>query len=91
MRLLRRVGLAAAGVAALGALAAGLAPRVAGGPLGPLPGARLAGPERPCPDPAAGGFDFARGAQTVAVEVRPDRPRSVTTWALVREGALYVP
>jgi hypothetical protein len=27
----------------------------------------------------------------VAVEVRPGRPRSVTTWALVRGGALYVP
>lgn len=91
MRILRRVGPGLAAAAALVGLALFALPRLAGGPLGPLPGGRLAGPEAPCPDPARGGFDFARGVRQVQVEVRPGRPRSVTTWALVREGALYVP
>jgi hypothetical protein len=80
-------------VAAVGlaGLAAFVAPRLAGGPLGPLPGGRLAGPEARCPTPETGGFGFAHDVEEIEVEVRPERPRSVTTWALVREDTLYVP
>lgn len=90
-RLLRAAALALAAVVGLGVLAAWLGPRLAGGPLGPLPGGRLAGPEEACPGPEAGGFGFARGVREVEVEVRPDAPRSVTTWALVEDGTLFVP
>lgn len=88
---LRRAALVLGGAAAATALAAWAAPRLAGGPLGPLPGGRLAGPEAACPAPAEGGFAAARGVRQVQLEVRPARPRSVTTWALVQGGALYVP
>jgi len=91
-RAARGLALGLAALACLGLLAAWLAPRLAGGPLGPLPGGRLAGPEAACPAPAEGGFGFARGVRQVAVEVDPEDPRSVTTWALVQEdGALVVP
>lgn len=90
-RLVRGAVLVLAGLLGLGALAFRLAPRFAGGPLGPIPGGRLAGPEAACPDPRAGGFDFARGVREVQVEVRPEAPRSVTTWALVEDGVLHVP
>jgi hypothetical protein len=90
-RTLRLLGLAAVGTLALAVGGAAFLPRLLGGPLGPLPGGRLRGPEAPCPHPARGGFDFARGVEEVQVEVKPGRPRSVTTWALVRDGSLYVP
>jgi hypothetical protein len=58
------------------------------GPLGPIPGGALAGSEAPCPKD---GFGFARAVQEIQLEVRPDAPRSVTTWAIVEGDTLHVP
>jgi hypothetical protein len=58
------------------------------GPLGPIPGGALAGPETPCP---SDGFGFALAAREIQLEVRPDAPRSLTTWAVVDGDALHIP
>ena len=74
---------------ALAAVTVGLlwAARSLDGPWGMLPGGAFRGDAAPCPD------DWTRfaGVREVEVEVRPARPRSVTTWAVVAEGALFVP
>jgi hypothetical protein len=73
---------AAAGYAGLRALA-----RASGGPLGPIPGGRLAGPLADDQEPD---WSFTRGIETIQVEVAPDDPLSVTTWVFTHEGRLYV-
>jgi hypothetical protein len=64
--------------------------RFVAGPIGPFPGGQLRGE----PAAAAGEDDWgpllADGA-TIALEVRPDDPYSVTTSHILREGLLYVP
>ncbi|MGH0036331.1 MAG: hypothetical protein ACQGVK_14990 [Myxococcota bacterium] len=78
------VGLALGGLALGGWVATGWMD----GPWGMLPGGRLRGPGEPC-EPAA---LLALGrVERVELEVRPARPRSITTWSLVHEGAFYVP
>jgi hypothetical protein len=52
-----------------------------------LPGGRLRGPSEPC----AADFSPFAAAREVEVEVRPAAPRSVTTWSVVRGGALFLP
>lgn len=59
-----------------------------GGPLGPIPGGRLAGEEVPYP---AEGFAAFGDLPHVDLELRPESPRSVRTWVLVLDGALFVP
>lgn len=58
-----------------------------GGPLGPLPGGRLTGPEaaRPVDD-----WSFTRDVRLVQLETRPADPWSVTLGCIDHEGALYV-
>jgi len=56
-------------------------------PIGMLAGRQLTGPEAAYPE----SWDFSDAFQTIAVEVRPDDPHSVTTICFVHEGALYVP
>ena len=56
------------------------------GPWGMLPGGALRGPERPCRVQWSGA-----GPRELELEVRPDRPRSVTTWSVTHGGRLYVP
>lgn len=80
-----------AGAGALAAIAAVVAAsaRLADGPLGPLPGGRLRGPEAPFPDD----WRFAAAASEIEVELAtggPLGPRSVTTWLVVHDGALFV-
>jgi len=58
------------------------------GPVGPIPGGALSGAESPCPSQ---GFAAARDAREIQLEVRPDDPYSVTTWAVVLDGVLHVP
>jgi hypothetical protein len=73
-------------VLALAALA-GVA-RFALGPIGPFPGGKLAG------EPAAEVGDWGpllEGVSTIAVEVSPADPWSVTTSYILRDGRLYVP
>ncbi len=56
-----------------------------GGPLGPIPGGVLSGPEVACPDA------FPADVRELQIEVRPEDPYSVTTWNVVLDGVLHVP
>ncbi|MEW6270589.1 MAG: hypothetical protein AB1689_14995 [Thermodesulfobacteriota bacterium] len=64
-----------------------LAARASGGPLGPIPGGRLAGPLAADQDPD---WSFTDAIDTIQVEVAPDDPLSVTTWVIAHQGGLYV-
>lgn len=75
------------GIAVVALVALRFAARLSGGPLGVIPGGRLAGPlateQRP-------DWSFTEHVQTIAVEVDPEHPLSVTTWVFTLDGALYV-
>jgi len=86
----RRVARGAIVVAALVAVCVGAARVVAlfsGGPLGVVPGGRLSGPLATDQDPD---WSFTDTIQTIAVEVDPDDPLSVTTWVFTLDGELHV-
>lgn len=83
-RLLRILGIA--GVAAVVLFALALLFRE--GPLGPIAGGRLGGPETPGP---VADWSFSDDFDTIAIEVRPDDPHSVTVICFAHEGRLYVP
>ena len=87
-RTLRRIGLVLAGAIATGAILAAGA-RFHDGPLGPLPGGALRSGEL-VPSPPAD-WTHVRVGETVELETRPHAPWSVTTWAVVHEGGLYLP
>jgi hypothetical protein len=79
-------------VAASALLALGMASlflvRLHDGPLGPLPGGALVrGPYSEDPKPQ---WEAAGIGETIELEVRPKKPWSVTTWAVVAGGSLYV-
>jgi len=62
--------------------------RLHDGPLGPLPGGALVRgvlSEEPKPN-----WEEAGIGETIELEVRPEAPWSVTTWAVVLGGSLYV-
>jgi len=73
----------------LGATVAGLrvVARLSGGPIGVVSGGALTGPLAAEQDP---NWSFTDEVQTIAVEVNPDDPLSVTTWVFTHAGALYV-
>lgn len=75
------VGVLSIAVGAVGTLA-----RCAGGPIGPVPGGALSGR-------FGDAFELARFAEadTIALQVNPAAPRSVTTWVIALDDALYVP
>jgi len=54
------------------------------GPLGPIPGGALEGPVSIDPD-------WAEIEEVIELEIRPDRPWSLSIWAVVIDGELYVP
>ncbi|MBW2291169.1 MAG: hypothetical protein JRG89_18950 [Deltaproteobacteria bacterium] len=56
-------------------------------PIGPISGRALTGVETPYPDD----WGFTDEYFTIALEVRPAAPHSVTTVCFVHEGDLYVP
>lgn len=85
--LLKWLGLGIAAIAVV-ALGVALGARYADGPLGPFPGGPMSG-ERVTEPVAEWGFAAER--DTVELEVNPDAPRSITTWVLGHEGALYIP
>lgn len=77
-------------VAALAAASVGAVRVVAhfsGGPLGFVPGGRLSGPLAADQEPD---WSFTEAIDTIAVEVDPDDPLSVTTWVFTLDGELYV-
>jgi len=84
----RRRAASAATVLLFGALAGLSLLRLHDGPLGPLPGGALVrgalvenGPPR---------WEAAGIGQTIELEVRPRAPWSITTWAVLYAGDLYV-
>ena len=58
------------------------------GPWGMVPGGSLLGPSEPCT--AAHWGDYV-SLPELELEVRPEAPRSVTTWSVVYAGQLFVP
>jgi hypothetical protein len=87
MKILKTLGLVLGGLLALAIVAAGIARLVIDGPIGPLAGGRLGGEVRPAP----ADWSFSDDHTTIAVEVRPEDPHSVTTICFVAGGELYVP
>ena len=77
------------------ALACGLAllspfgwARFLDGPLGMVPGGPFRGPEFSC---AKVDWQNFAAVEELELEVRPERPRSITTWSVVHQGELFVP
>ncbi len=58
------------------------------GPVWRVPGGRLSGT---VVTDAVADWSFTDEIQTIAVEVRPSFPHSVTTWCFAHGGELYVP
>jgi hypothetical protein len=56
------------------------------GPLGPIPGGALQGPVDPDQDP-----DWSNLEEVVELEIRPEKPWSLSVWNVVVDGELYVP
>jgi hypothetical protein len=82
-----QIGSALAALLALAIVGAGIARLVINGPIGPLAGGQLDGSERPAP----ADWNFTNEYLTIAVEVQPDDPHSVTVVCFVSNGELYVP
>jgi hypothetical protein len=75
--------------ATLGALVvlAALAWLFRSNPIGPISGRAVTGTVAAYP----GDWSFSDEHSTIAVEVRPEAPHSVTTICFIHDGALYVP
>jgi hypothetical protein len=78
----------AAGVAAAVAAAGWLGLGLLDGPWGMIPGGAFRGEGRPCGEAP---WERLASVREVELEVRPSRPRSITTWNVVRGNELYVP
>ena len=87
MKIVKYVGIALAAILALAIVGAGIARLVIDGPIGPLAGGQLDGSERSAPVD----WSFTDDHFTIAVEVRPSDPHSVTVVCFVSDGELYIP
>jgi len=56
------------------------------GPLGPIPGGAFEGPVDPDPNP-----DWSNLDDVIELEIRPEKPWSLSVWNAVIDGELYVP
>lgn len=56
------------------------------GPLGPIPGGALVGPVNSNPNP-----EWSNLEQVIELEIRPEKPWSLSVWNAVIDGELYVP
>jgi len=56
------------------------------GPLGPIPGGAFVGPVDPDPGP-----DWSNLEEVIELEIRPEKPWSLSVWNAVIDGQLYVP
>jgi hypothetical protein len=83
-RLARRLGIVLAALLLLFALLLVMRD----GPTGPIAGGRLGGPEVAGP---VADWSFSDDFETIAIEVRPDDPHSVTVICFAHEGRLFVP
>jgi hypothetical protein len=87
MKILRIIGIAFAALVAVLFVGAGIARLVINGPIGPLAGGELDGSERQAP----ADWNFTDEHFTIAVEVQPADPHSVTVVCFVSDGELYIP
>lgn len=87
MKIVKYLGIGLAALLVLAIVAAGIARLVINGPIGPLAGGKLDGTERSAPVD----WSFTDDHFTIAVEVRPSDPHSVTVVCFVSDGELYVP
>ena len=87
MKIVKYAGIALAALLALVIVGAGIARIVIDGPIGPLAGGRLDGVERSAPED----WGFTDAHITIAVEVQPADPHSVTVVCFVSDGELYIP
>lgn len=87
MKIVKYIGIALAALLALAVVGAGIARLVINGPIGPLVGGRLDGSQRAAP----ADWNFTDEHFTIAVEVQPADPYSVTVVCFVSAGELYIP
>ena len=85
MRMIRTL-LVVAGATALAVAAVAVAARFSDGPIGPFPGGALSGTVDADPYP-----DWRPAGSTVELEIRPDDPWSLRTYAIPYGRELYVP
>ena len=85
MRVIRKL-LVLVGAAALAAALVAVAARFSDGPIGPFPGGALSGTVDPDPSP-----DWHAVGTTVELEIRPEDPWSLRTYAIPYGRELYVP
>ena len=87
MRILKWIGILIGLALGVGALGLGIARLLIDGPIAMLPGGVLGGTEVAAPED----WSFANEHQTLAVEIRPEDPYSVTTIHFVANNELYIP
>ena len=87
MRILKWIGILLGAAIVLGALGLGIARLLVDGPIAMLAGGSLGDAEVPAPDD----WSFAKDLRTIAVEVRPEDPHSVTVVSFVADDELYIP
>ena len=87
MKIVKYLGIALAVLLALAIVCAGIARLVINGPIGPVAGGQLDGSQRAAP----ADWYFTNEHSTIAVEVQPEDPHSVTVVCFVSAGELYIP
>ena len=87
MKILRIATIALGSLLVIAIIGAGIARLVINGPIGPLAGGELTGNQQPAPED----WSFSNDQFTIAVEVGPDDPHSVTVICFIVNGELYIP
>ena len=87
MKILRIATIALGALLVIGIVGAGIARLVINGPIGPLAGGELTGNQQSAPED----WSFSDDHFTIAVEVGPDDPHSVTVICFLVDGELYIP
>ena len=87
MKILRIASITLGVLFVVGLIGAGIARLVINGPIGPLAGGKLTGNLQAAPED----WGFTKDHFTIAVEVGPDDPHSVTVICFLVDGELYIP
>jgi hypothetical protein len=86
MRVLKWIGMGVAALVAVVLLLDTFGGYLFDGPLGPIPGGTLQGPVNSNPNP-----DWSGVEKVIELEIRPEKPWSLSIWAVVVDGELYSP
>lgn len=87
MKILRIASIALGALLVIALLGIGIARIVINGPIGPLAGGKLTGNHLLAPED----WSFTNDHFTIAVEVGPDDPHSVTVVCFLVDGELHIP